>query len=235
MDWLPVLNSDTWLLPLFVTHRLPLGSNTSADGVLNPPIGPARVLPLLAYSARALLPLLVIQTFSLASMAIATTPFRLALNGLPLCGTPRVFNLVSRDVVPPVTKSATHTLPVLSMASALGLLLPSLKLSATVQSCGAGLRVGWKATTPPASEKRFATFVPGCRAISSAASSVFPGEPVTSANKDAHPVELEELVFTQEARISASVLISCCGTTPLPFGVTEYAVPSDVLARLDAV
>jgi len=58
---------------------------------------------------------------------------------------------------------------------------------------------------------------------------------VPSAVAVAISVLHEEPVFTQLARIFASVLISVCGAVPLPAGVVASAVPVERLARFAAL
>ena len=58
---------------------------------------------------------------------------------------------------------------------------------------------------------------------------------VPSAVAVANSVLHDDAVFTQLARIFASVLISVCGTNPLPAGVVASAVPFNRLTRFAAL
>ncbi len=81
-------------------------------------------------------------------------------------------------------------------------------------------------------------FAPGWCAMLIAAVAVSVGfvpVAVPSAVAVASSVLHEDAVFTQLARIFASVLISVCGTVPLPAGVVASAVPFNRLTRFAAL
>ena len=192
-----------------------------------------------------LLPLFATQAFPCVSIASAVGVLILLVSGLNAIGTPWLFS-ISTLLSP---RFAIQTLSLLSIARATrGLNILSVPFAAyctaIVQSLGALVSAVWNgAPIPPVSPNSAPTLWPGYAAICCAAISVFVGvvKLVPSVLPEELKASLNSVVqfvpepFTQDARMSASVLISVCGTLPLPFGVSALAVPVPILTRSPAV
>src|ERR1039458_1295935 len=189
------------------------------------------------------------QAFPCVSIASAVGVLILLVSGLNAIGTPWLFS-ISTLLSP---RFPIQTLSLLSIARVTrGLKILSVPFAAyctaIVQSLGAIVSAVWNgAPIPPVSPNSAPTLWPGYAAICCAAISVFVGvvKLVPSVLPEELKASLNSVVqlfpepenepFTQDARMSASVLISVWGTAPLPFGVSALAVPVLTFARLPAV
>src|SRR6185312_577146 len=163
------------------------------------------------------------------------------------CNNPPPLIPLALDKAPPVldnsetelfTEFANQALPDPSIATPSGPLIPPPENeSSTVQSFGAALSPPPTGGVPPASAYSALTFAPGWCAMLIAAVAVSLGfapvalpSDVASANSVAHCAP----PLAQLARMSASVLISVCGTVPFPAGVVASAAPVLSVSRFVA-